>query len=363
MTAETAPTQLDEDNPWPGLQFFEESAHAFFFGRDREIQSLRDQVLEAPVTVLYSRSGLGKTSLLKAGLFPVLREGNCRPIHVRFELKPGAAELARQLQRSVRDSIRAEVPDAVLPSDEESLWEYLHRASFELWSAQNYPLTPVIVLDQFEELFTLGKQVPNLVDDFRDELGDLAENRIPTDLCSRMDEEPAISEQFNLRSQKYRLLISLREDFLPGLEAWCRLIPALGRSRVRLLPLRASEALDAVYKPAAHLMTYELAERVVRNIAGQELHRGHSPLSLDAGRPGKELGRAAHPVGQLGKAQVEPALLSLFCRELNEERNGSGRSGSTRSCSRTPSAMSCRTSTNRVYVTCGRKSRCSSRKN
>ena len=51
------------------------------------------------------------------------------------------------------------MPDAVLPSDDESLWEYLHGKDFELWSAQNYPLTPVIVLDQFEELFTLGERV------------------------------------------------------------------------------------------------------------------------------------------------------------------------------------------------------------
>ena len=51
----------------------------------------------------------------------------------------------------------------MLPSEEESLWEYLHRGDFELWSARNYPLTPVIVLDQFEELFTLGERVPDLV--------------------------------------------------------------------------------------------------------------------------------------------------------------------------------------------------------
>ena len=147
-----------------------------------------DHVLDAPVTVLYGRSGLGKTSLLQAGLFPLLREHNFLPIHVRFDLKPGAAGLTRQLHQSVRNAIRAEVPDAVLPADEESLWEYLHRTDFELWSAQNYPLTPVIVLDQFEELFTLGKRVPDLVDDFRDELGDLAENRIPADLAARIDE-------------------------------------------------------------------------------------------------------------------------------------------------------------------------------
>ena len=250
----------------------------------------------------------------KRDCFRCCANSNFLPIHVRFELKPGAAELTRQLQRSVRDSIRAEVPDAVLPSDEESLWEYLHRTDFELWSAQNYPLTPVIVLDQFEELFTLGKQVPDLVDDFRDELGDLAENRIPTDQCTRIDEDPAVAERFNLRSRKYKLLISLREDFLPDLEAWCRLIPALGRSRVRLLPLRVDDALDAVYKPAAHLMTKELAGQVVRTIAGQDLHRGRAPVSPDARRP----------VNQLNRVEVEPALLSLFCRELNEERKRRG---------------------------------------
>jgi hypothetical protein len=72
-----------------------------------------------------------------------------------------------------------------------------------------------------------------------------------------------------LRSQNYRLLISLREDFLPDLEGWCRLIPALGRSRVRLHRLQAGDALDAVRKPAAHLMTEQLARRLVGIIAGQ----------------------------------------------------------------------------------------------
>ena len=149
MIPTTTAMQLDGENPWPGLESFEENAHAFFFGRDREAGSLRDHVLDAPVTVLYGRSGLGKTSLLQAGLFPLLREENFLPVYVRFELKPGAAPLTRQLHQSVHDSIQADVPDAMLPADEESLWEYLHRADFELWSARNYPLTRLIVLDQF----------------------------------------------------------------------------------------------------------------------------------------------------------------------------------------------------------------------
>jgi len=310
----TTAMQLDDENPWPGLESFEENAHAFFFGRDQEARSLRDHVLDAPVTVLYGRSGLGKTSLLRAGLFPLLRDHHILPVYVRFELKPGAAPLTRQLHQSVRDSIRADVADAMPPLDDESLWEYLHRADFALWNTHNYPLTPVIVLDQFEELFTLGERVPDLVRAFMHDLGDLAENRIPADLAARIDNDGAVAERFNLRSRNYKLLISLREDFLPELEGWCRLIPALGRSRVRLRRLRADDALDAVQKPAAHLMTDELARRVVGIIAGEDLHPGRDIASTDG----------VHPGDELGSAEVEPALLSLFCRELNGERKRRG---------------------------------------
>ena len=236
------------------------------------------------------------------------------PVYVRFELKPGAAPLTRQLHQAVRNSIQADVPDAMLPSDEESLWEYLHRADFELWSARNYLLTPVIVLDQFEELFTLGERVPDLVRAFRNDLGDLAENRIPADLAARIEDDEAVATRFHLRSRNYKLLISLREDFLPDLEGWCRLIPALGRSRVRLLPLQASDAFDAVHKPAEHLMTMRLARQVVGIVAGEDLHRGRDTAAADVDRSGDD-----H-----GASEVEPALLSLFCRELNEERKRRG---------------------------------------
>jgi WD40 repeat protein len=310
----TAVTQLDSENPWPGLESFEETGSEFFYGRRREEASLLSQVLDAPVTVLYGRSGLGKTSLLRAGLFPLLREHNYLPIYVRFDLEPDAAPLARQLHQSVHDSILADVPDAMPPLNEESLWEYLHRNNFELWSAQNYLLTPVIVLDQFEELFTLGDRVSNLVHEFRNDLGDLIENRIPADLATRIESDAAAAARLRLRSRNYKLLISLREDFLPELEGWRRVIPALGRSRMRLLPLRTGDAIDAVCKPGAHLMTRDLADKVVDIIAGEDLHRDRDTAWDDVDHPGFDV----------GASDVEPALLSLFCRELNEERKRRG---------------------------------------
>ncbi|MEU3012174.1 WD40 repeat domain-containing protein [Nocardia asteroides] len=311
MTPGTRDGQLDDENPWPGLASFEENGQAFFFGRDREAASLLRHVRDAPVTVLYGRSGLGKTSLLRAGLFPALRDENYLPIYIRLDLTRNAAALSRQLHRAVRGSIRAHAPDAVLPRDDESLWEYLHRTDFELWSAQNYPLTPVIVLDQFEELFTRGERVPEAVREFMHDLGDLAENRISDEVAARIDSDEAEAGRFRLRAQNFKLLITLREDFLPNLEEWCPLIPALGRSRMRLLPFRADAAFEAVRKPSGHLITDALAHRVVGIIAGEDLHLGREVPAAEA--------------DDLAASDVEPALLSLFCRELNEERKRSGR--------------------------------------
>jgi WD40 repeat protein len=320
MTRTTPRPQLDGENPWPGLESFQEDERAFFFGRERESAALLQHVLDAAVTVLYGRSGLGKTSLLRAGLFPVLREQRLLPeqrflpVYVRFEVNPGAPPLARQLHQSVHDSIQAELPGAVLPSDEESLWEYLHRRDIELRTAENDRLTPVIVLDQFEELFTLGERAPDLVEAFRNDLGDLAENRIPADLSSRIEADEAVAARFDLRSRNFKLLISLREDFLPDLEEWCRLIPALGRSRMRLRPLKRDDAFDAVHKPARDLMTAALAKRVVDIVAGENLHRDGETA----------VGDVEHGGNGQGASYLQPALLSLFCRELNEKRKRLG---------------------------------------
>jgi hypothetical protein len=282
---------------------------------------LLNHVREAPVTVLYGLSGLGKTSLLRAGLFPLLREEDFLPVYVRFELMPGATPLTRQLYQSVHASLRAEVPDAMLPSDEESLWEYLHRADFELRSARNYPLTPVIVLDQFEELFTLGERVPDLVRIFMNDLGDLAENRIPTELAAPFEADEAAARRLHLRSRNYRLLISLREDFLAELEEWRKLIPALRHPSMRLHRLRADDALDAVHKPAAHLMTDALA----------------------AGWWTSSPGRLSTPAGS--RRTWNLGCSACFAASSTRTASGAGNRSSTSSWSRTPSATSCRTTT------------------
>jgi len=66
-------SSLNAQNPWPGLAAYDEASRDFFNGRDEEAEELFRLIRLAPLTALYGRSGLGKSSLLQVGLFPLLR--------------------------------------------------------------------------------------------------------------------------------------------------------------------------------------------------------------------------------------------------------------------------------------------------
>lgn len=304
---------LDRDNPWPGLHAFEEEARDFFHGREQEAAALLGQVVEAPVTVLFGKSGLGKTSLLKAGLFPRLRHRGFLPVYLRLAFGSEAPNLRDQMARALRDELELRAIDAPPIGERETLWEYLHRAGLEFWSSGNRLLTPVLVLDQFEELYTLGPRLGKALDAFRIDLGDLAENRIPAALADRLETDEAAASGLDLRSMRYKLIVSLREDFLPELEADRRVIPALGRVRVRLLPMRPEQAFTAVREAAPHLLDERMARRIVRFVAAEQ---------NDSVRPGDSV---APFTGEEAETEIEPALLSLFCRGLNEQRKRLGK--------------------------------------
>jgi hypothetical protein len=76
---------VDPDHPWLGLHPFAEENHRYFFGRTTEVRDMFLRVRENPLTVLYGQSGLGKTSLLRAGLIPKLRVERFRPVRVLLD--------------------------------------------------------------------------------------------------------------------------------------------------------------------------------------------------------------------------------------------------------------------------------------
>jgi hypothetical protein len=83
--APQAASTVDASNPWLGLASFTEETRAFFFGREAEIAELGRRVQRKLLTVLFGQSGLGKTSILRAGLVPRLRNHGYCPVCVRID--------------------------------------------------------------------------------------------------------------------------------------------------------------------------------------------------------------------------------------------------------------------------------------
>src|SRR5437867_12252393 len=122
MNSVTAQQQADSQHPWIGLASFTEGDREFFAGRGDEIEQLLRLVRRDTLTLLYGVSGLGKTSLLQAGLFPALRAEDYLPVPIRLDYVDGAAPLAQQVLSAITKASDAASVEAPAPLPGETLW-------------------------------------------------------------------------------------------------------------------------------------------------------------------------------------------------------------------------------------------------
>jgi hypothetical protein len=147
---------VDDNSPWPGLLAFREANRRFFFGRGLELDDLFRRVRRETLTVLYAQSGLGKTSLLQAGLFPRLREEGFLPVPIRLDygddeagLRTDADPPGRQILLALAAAIHAQhLAGASDPLAARGPWEFLHDVDFDLPDQTGSLLVPVLVFDQ-----------------------------------------------------------------------------------------------------------------------------------------------------------------------------------------------------------------------
>ncbi len=108
------------ENPYVGISHFAEAEAPLFFGRDREIWELsRDIFALRPNQILlfHGASGVGKSSLLYAGLFPRLRHPQ-QGWYVGYERRQKALPLAQQLAQMVKAALQAEETRQLLILDQ-----------------------------------------------------------------------------------------------------------------------------------------------------------------------------------------------------------------------------------------------------
>ena len=289
-------------NPWPGLASYTEEDRHLFFGRGAEISEMTRLVQRETLTVLFGRSGLGKSSLLRAGVMPRLREQGFFPVTLRLDfsergdLTPVEQVKALTLAAAKQAGVEAEN----LPEDAAglTLWEWFHTVEF--WGPRNDPVTPILALDQFEEVFTLGRNLTR-TDEFIEGFADLVENRVPQSVRERA---AASGERLAIDATQhaYKVILSLREDFVPRLDSLRPALPAVMRNRFALAPLDSECATGVVLGAGRTWIGDDDARAIVAAVVG-----GDGPLVY---RP---------------DAEVEPAYLSVMCHELFRRMQALGR--------------------------------------
>ena len=88
---------VNAENPWPGLLSFTEADKRWFRGRESETEALARVVKAERLTVVSAVSGIGKSSLLQAGLFPAIRKDDIVPIYIRLDYSVPNPDLRGQV--------------------------------------------------------------------------------------------------------------------------------------------------------------------------------------------------------------------------------------------------------------------------
>ena len=160
---------------YPGARPFEPEDAGIFFGREKEIEHLLQRVQLETLMVLYAKSGLGKSSLLNAGLLPRIQEKQqLKPFSIRFQaFQEGSPNNRMPLDRA-RERLQTRSPllDHLFEEQPKSLW-YLIKA--HQLNEEDYK-GALLVFDQFEELFTYP---PEAIQAFARQLSELLYVTIP----------------------------------------------------------------------------------------------------------------------------------------------------------------------------------------
>ena len=207
--------------PYKFLNFYEEQDEDIFFGRDDDIVEAYHKLVSWKLMILWGKSGFGKTSLLRAGLTPLLIDQNYWPVYTRCGIDP---------LRSIKINMIDRVRKFNGPSAEQSLAHLesaisLPLADFlrEFKKVEKRPL--VVFVDQFEEFFI--------------SLGDATRKQFEMELA-----ECVYAPYFDAT-----FLLCLREDFVPRLHE-LRGLPDIYKNRYPLKALTNEAAEQAITEPA-----------------------------------------------------------------------------------------------------------------
>lgn len=243
--------------PFKGLEYFDQGDADLFFGREELTAKLVARLRESRfLSVIIGASGSGKSSLVRAGLVPALRNlasaghgtngGNGSRVIVITPTAHPLEALATALTRDTESVTATATLMDDLAKDPRSLYLFLRRgmADRRLQIADSDSPTAIshspsairytlLVVDQFEELFTLC----------RDEL---EREQFIDNLLYAISE----SASHPVTSSSLTLVLTLRADFYAHLAQYPELRDAVAKQQEYIGPMTTEELRRAIQEPA-----------------------------------------------------------------------------------------------------------------
>jgi len=239
--------------PYRGLAAFRTEDKHLFFGRDGYIQKLRESVQSKPLVTVLGTSGIGKSSIVFAGLIPELQK-ELRWIVVAFRPLTSpfyniAAALMPNLEPSMGEVNRLK--------ESQKLAESLEQGSISLQNIIQRILQKkpeyehlLLVVDQFEEIFTLCQD-------------EKTQEKFLNIFFSTLNLETSRS------ISNLSLLLTLRADFFEQALHYPKFADALQTSSLILGPMTRRDLKEAIERPAFNLdvkIEPGLTERILKDV-------------------------------------------------------------------------------------------------
>ncbi len=242
---------------YPGINAFEEAQKDRFHGRSVESEQLCALLTQEKLTILFGKSGYGKTSLLNAGVRPLLVEKSAKskrhyhPVSIRFNASNGEETLLEKFRRQFDQAATAigMVPathGVALPN---TLWGIVRGHAFPTGSQA---AVFVLLFDQFEEFFTYPQEQQQ---DFKDQLAELLYTDYPhfleqNEAQLQADQIAALAEPLDVRA-----LFGIRADRMHELNRLTDRLDKILHNLYELHALPRTEAEKAIVLPAALLQS------------------------------------------------------------------------------------------------------------
>jgi energy-coupling factor transporter ATP-binding protein EcfA2 len=257
-------TELSADRPFPGLRPFGYDDREYFFGREDQVYALYRMLDHSRFIAVIGSSGSGKSSLVRAGLLPLIQEeseGDGGRVWRSITFTPADAPIDR-LAGALLTLAPQEESDDERAIRRERIEFALRRSSFGLGEAldeiPNLAGTSLlIVVDQFEELFRFaGDRVGDSV--WRDEAANFVQ--LLLEIC-------------RARSRSVFVLITMRSDFIGDCARFHGLPESVSASQFLVPSLIRDQREDVIRKPiekAGASIEPALVERLLNDV-GHEL--------------------------------------------------------------------------------------------